>query len=285
MRKKKKIKSISRPDIVDTIPLKPTDILQQYIREISKFPILNREDELKWSRLYHEKKDSQALKILIKSNLRFVVKIATEYNRFGSKLIDLIQEGNIGLLKAINEFNPYKGVRLITYAVWWIRGAIQEYLMRQHSIVRIGTTPKQKKLFYLLRKEGLPDYGSSMSPSLISNQLKIPEKEVERMRAMLSSKDVSTDHLLSENWTGESQLEDQMEQEQKIYWLKKSVQKLRPFLNKKEIYILNHRVLSDSPKTLQEIGNEFNITREAVRQLESKLLSKIKKQVHQKLLP
>ena len=280
---RKKLKNTVHPEVVSKAVVQPTNILQQYLQEISKFPVLSPDDELKWSRLYYDTKDARALKILIQSNLRFVVKIAAEYNRFGSKLIDLIQEGNIGLLKAIKEFNPYKGVRLITYAVWWIRGAIQEHLMRQHSIVRVGTTSKQKKLFYLLRKEGLPDVGSPMDPALISRQLQIPQKEVDSMKALLSSKDVSFDggeygggiHIKEQ----EDSLEDQFVQEEKLNLLKKAVKKIRASLDDREIYILENRVLSKNPQTLQEIGRHFNVTREFIRQLESKLIEKIKKQM------
>ena len=268
-------------EIVPKPQIKPTDLLRQYNREISKYPLLNREEELKWSKLYYETKNREALRVLVQSNLRFVVKIASEYSRFGSRLVDLIQEGNMGLLKAINEFNPYKGVRLITYAVWWIRGAIQEYLMRQHSIVRIGTTPNQKKLFYQLRREQLPPVGAEDSTRLISAQTGISPKEIHSMRQRLNAKDVSMDHSFEpyEKMNAVNSLDDQYAQEQEIQLLRKGVQKLRPSLNEKEIYILDHRVLSDYPQTLQAIGKHFKVTREAIRQIESRLLNKIKEQI------
>lgn len=268
-------------EIVPKPQIKPTDLLRQYNREISKYPLLNREEELKWSKLYYETKNREALRVLVQSNLRFVVKIASEYSRFGSRLVDLIQEGNMGLLKAINEFNPYKGVRLITYAVWWIRGAIQEYLMRQHSIVRIGTTPNQKKLFYQLRREQLPPVGAEDSTRLISAQTGISPKEIHSMRERLNAKDVSMDHSSEpyEKVNAVNSLDDQYAQEQEIQLLRKGVQKLRPSLNEKEIYILDHRVLSDHPQTLQAIGKHFKVTREAIRQIESRLLNKIKEQI------
>ncbi len=132
---------------------KTTDPLVLYLNEIRKYPLLTREKEKEISEKYFETKDPEAAQLLVRSNLRFVVKIAAEYSKFGAKLIDLIQEGNVGLMHAVREFNPYKGARLITYAVWWIRGYIQEYLMRQYSMVRIGTTQNQRKLFYQLQKE------------------------------------------------------------------------------------------------------------------------------------
>ena len=265
------------------------NIIQKYMHEISKYPLLTREEEKKWTTIYYETKDHQALRVLVQSNLRFVVRVATQYSRFGSRLIDLIQEGNMGLLKAINEFNPYKGVRLITYSVWWIRGAIQEYLMKQHSIVRIGTTPNQKKLFYRLRKEEIPQLESALNTKLLSNQLGVPSKEIDIMRTRLSHKDVHIDGLDGRSKDGRvidaegSRLEEDIEQKQEIQMLQESVNKLRPSLKKKEVYILDHRVLSENPLTLQEIGNNFNVTRESIRQTEAQLLKKIKVQLNKKI--
>ena len=123
------------------------DPLTLYLREIQKYPVLSREQEKEVATKYFETKDATSAEILVRSNLRFVVKVAAEYAKFSAKMIDLIQEGNVGLMHAVKEYNPYKGNRLITYAVWWIRGYIQEYLMRQFSLVRIGTTANQRKLF------------------------------------------------------------------------------------------------------------------------------------------
>ena len=268
-------------EIVSQPQIKPTDLLRQYNREISRYPLLNREEEFKWSKMYYETQSREALRVLVQSNLRFVIKIASEYSKFGSRFVDLIQEGNMGLLKAINEFNPYKGVRLITYAVWWIRGAIQEYLMKQHSIVRIGTTPNQKKLFYKLRREQLPPVGVTESTRLIESQTGISQKEINSMRERLSAKDVSIDHSSEpyEKMGISNSMDEQYAQEQEIQLLREGVQKLRPSLDEKEIYILDHRILSESPQTLQAIGTHFQITREAIRQIEAKLLKKIKAQV------
>lgn len=268
-------------EVVSQPQIKPTDLLRQYNREISRYPLLNREEEFKWSKIYYETKNREALRVLVQSNLRFVVKIASEYSKFGSRLVDLIQEGNMGLLKAINEFNPYKGVRLITYAVWWIRGSIQEYLMKQHSIVRIGTTPNQKKLFYQLRKEQLPPVGITESTRLIESQTGISQKEINSMRERLNAKDVSIDHSSEpyEKMNMSNSLDEQYAQEQEIQLLRKGIHNLRSSLDEKEIYILDHRILSESPQTLQVIGTHFKVTREAIRQIESKLLKKIKEQV------
>jgi RNA polymerase sigma-32 factor len=129
-----------------------SDPVAIYMAEVRRYPLLTREQEQELARRYRETGDKRAAEALVTSNLRFVVKVAAEYSRFGARLIDLVQEGNVGLMHAVREFNPYKGVRLITYAVWWIRGYIQDYLMRQYSMVRIGTTQSQRKLFYRLQK-------------------------------------------------------------------------------------------------------------------------------------
>ena len=133
--------------------LSPNDPVAQYMKEVGRYPLLSKEEERALAIQLYEHGDQAAAEKLVTANLRFVVKIALEYAKFGAKLIDLIQEGNVGLMHAVKEYNPYKDVKLITYAVWWIRGYIQEYLMKQYSMVKIGTTANQRKLFYRLQKE------------------------------------------------------------------------------------------------------------------------------------
>ena len=279
---KKNLKSKeSSSSLIPSLSTEQRNLIQRYMYEVSKYPILTKKEEKKWTERYYKTKDHEALRVLVQSNLRFVIQVATEYSRFGSRLIDLIQEGNVGLLKAINEFNPYKGVRIITYAVWWIRGAIQEYLMKQHSIVRIGTTSNQKKLFYRLRKEEIPQLDSAEHTKLLSSQLGVSAKEIDSMKKRLSNKDLQIDAIPEKDNVVDvegSRIEQDIGQEQEIQMLRKSVNQLRSSLSEKEIYILDHRVLSHNPLTLQEIGNHFNVTRESIRQVESKLLQKIKDQ-------
>ena len=253
------------------------DPLQMYLREIAKYPVLSKEEEMQISREFYKTRDPQLAKILAQSNLRFVVKIAAEYTRFGARLLELVQEGNIGLLNAIKEFNPYKGVKLITYAVWWIRGYIQEYLMRQHSLVRIGTSARQRKLFYLLRKE------QEKLKALPLTDFK--KTEVENMQQRLNNRDVSLDKpseqtglslLDKQSSEEESSPEETLNIKQEIKKIKESIKKLRPLLNEKETVILDQRLLSNEPMTLQKIGDKYSITREAVRQIEHRLIKKIK---------
>ena len=160
--KSKKLKSKAlKPEVLpapievkdNSKALAPSDPVTRYMAEIRRYPLLSKEDEQEIARKYYETKSPELAEVLVTSNLRFVVKVAAEYSKFGARLIDLVQEGNVGLMHAVKEFNPYKGVRLITYAVWWIRGYIQDFLMRQYSLVRIGTTQNQRKLFYQLQRE------------------------------------------------------------------------------------------------------------------------------------
>ena len=267
------------------------DPLALYLREIQRYPVLSREEEKKVATKYYETKDAASAETLVRSNLRFVVKIAAEYAKFSAKMIDLIQEGNVGLMHAVKEYNPYKGNRLITYAVWWIRGYIQEYLMRQFSLVRIGTTANQRKLFYQLRrqKEELEKMNTPEKIKQLSEQLGIPEDEVREMAKRMSSRDVSLDKpvdsdedsvslgSLLKNTDGSVPIDDQLALAEQIENLKDAIERVRPSLTEKEKIILEERVLNDEPLTLQEIGEKYKITREAVRQNEVRLINKIKK--------
>lgn len=272
--------------------LAPTDPVALYLAEIRKYPLLTREQEYELAVRYRETGDPKAAEILVTSNLRFVVKIAAEYSRFGAKLIDLIQEGNVGLMHAVREFNPYKGVRLITYAVWWIRGYIQEYLMRQYSVVRIGTTQNQRKLFYRLQKEreALDSMGQEPTVALLAGRLGVSEEEVETMQKRLSGRDVSLNQPIDSEGNSVSSLldfspsEDEPVDEalghlEEISVLRENIEKIRDTLNEKETFILEKRLLADEPMTLQEIGEHYGVTREAVRQLEARLIGKIRKAV------
>ena len=285
----KKKKTYSAEVIPSSTPAL-NDPTRTYLREIGKFPILSKEEEAKLSKQFYKTKDPLIAQALAQANLRFVVKIAVEYTRFGSRLIDLIQEGNIGLLHAIKEFNPYKGTRLITYAVWWIRGYIQEYLMRQYSLVRIGTSAKQKKLFYLLKKqqEQLMQLPYQENMNLLTHS-GFKEKEVQEMQQRITARDFSLDQPAPsghgtyvvdiKSQADESSLEEDLNFLQEKAFLKEAVKKLRPSLNNKELFILDNRLLSESPLTLQKIGQKFSVTREYIRQVESQLIKKIKDQI------
>lgn len=271
------------------------DPLVMYLNEIRRYKVLTKEEEAAVAKKYFESKDPEAAQALVKANLRFVVKIAAEYSKFGAKMIDLIQEGNVGLMHAVREYNPYKGARLITYAVWWIRGYIQEYLMRQYSMVRIGTTQNQRKLFYQLQKEkeALDAMGIEPNAALISDRLGIPEDEVRDMAMRMSGRDVSLDKPLDED-SGTSlgdlqrdnssqSLDEALANEEQLDILKKKIEEIRPELSDREKIILDERILNDEPLTLQEIGEKYGITREAVRQMEARLMKKIKAKMEEEI--
>ncbi len=265
-----------------------SDPLVMYLNEIRKYPLLSREDELKIAKKYYDTKDPDAAQALVKANLRFVVKIATEYARFSAKMIDLIQEGNLGLMHAVKDFNPYKGNKLITYAVWWIRGYIQEYLMRQHSMVRIGTTQNQRKLFYQLQKQKdlFNQFENSEQIQLMSSKLGISKEEVEQMSQRVHGRDVSLDRPIGDNNKetlsdfqtnkNDEPIDDQLARNEMLQILGEKIEQLKPSLNERETILLEERILNDEPLTLQEIGKKYGITREAVRQAEARLLKKIK---------
>lgn len=282
-------RSVSQED--ETSALTSTDPVSKYLSEIRKYPLLSREEEEMWAKKYHDTKDPKAAEVLVTSNLRFVVKIAAEYSKFGAKMIDLIQEGNVGLMHAVREYNPYKGVKLISYAVWWIRGYIQDYLMKQYSLVRIGTTQNQRKLFYQLQKQRreLENLGYEAGIKQLSGKLDIPEEEVKIMSQRMSGRDISLDQPISEDNTNtlidlqsdqyEVAIDEELGLTEELHLLTENINRIRPHLSQKEVFLLENRILSDEPLTLQEVGDKYGITREAVRQMENRLINKIKREM------
>ena len=287
---RKKSPSLS-PQVIPSVS-EGGSALQNYMLKISKIPLLTREEEYQLAVTYFETKDPQIGKRLIQSNLRFVVKVAAEYSKFSSKLMDLIQEGNMGLIRAVQEFNPYKGARLITYAVWWIRGYIQEYLMRHHSIVRIGTNKKQQKLFYLLTKEKqkLEEYSEKKFLPVLAEETRTKVQDVEKMKEVVVRKDLSLDQFINKEG-GKTFLDVQPDKSSSLYeelslhqmseLLKKHLKDMEKDFSEKENTIIKKRLLKDPPHTLQELADEFHVTREAIRQNEECLMKKLRN----KLIP
>jgi len=250
--------------------------------------LLSKEEERDLAEKYYETGDPKAAERLVTANLRFVIKIAAEYSKFGSKMIDLIQEGNVGLMHAVREFNPYRDVRLITYAVWWIRGYIQDFLMKQYSLVKIGTTQNQRKLFYQLqkKKQELEAMGLETGIKQLSGKLGIPESEVENMSQRILGRDVSLDQPIKDSGSTtlidlqhdeySAAADEELASKELIKRLNEKIEKVRPSLNDRELFLLDARLLADEPVTLQKIGDKYGITREAVRQMETRLIKKIK---------
>jgi RNA polymerase sigma-32 factor len=264
-----------------------TGTLDIYIAEINRFPLLTPEEEFALAMRLKKDNDLQAAEKLIVSNLRFVVKIAHEYRNYGFKLTDLIQEGNIGLIHAVKKFDPEKGYRLISYAVWWIRAYIQNYLIKSWSIVKIGTTQAQRKLFFKLgqAKKQLetiskrnPEFGE------IAESLGVKDTEVAEMDLRMGSRDLSLNELVSDD--GDSSHLDFLTQEgdnqetalikhEERSLIKRDIAGALAKLTERESFIIRHRVMADDPLTLQEIGDKYNITRERARQIEKQALKKV----------
>ncbi len=267
--------------------------LSLYLSRINKYPVLDREAELAIARKWRETGDPEAAQQLITSNLRFVVKIAQEYRTYGIKLGDLIQEGNIGLMQAVNRFDPDKGYRLISYAVWWIRAYIHNFILRSWSLVKLGTTQAQRRLFYQLNRakrriSGLQGKGETERVRILSEKLDASEEEIREMERRLAGRDLPLDVPIGDDTDttyldlvpAKTQNQEEMigdRQERSV--LREKVTGILASLPKRERYILEQRILSEKPMTLRSIGEKFGISRERVRQLETATIEKIRAEV------
>lgn len=273
----------------------PSDSSQRYLAEIARLPVLSREEEHALAVRYYETGNLEAAQRLALANLRFVVKIAHEYQGYGLRMADLIGEGNIGLLVAIKKFNPYQGTRLISYAVWWIRAYIQNFILRSWSLVKIGTTQAQRKLFYKLKESkrrlcemmGTGDYSDSLNrwgTEQLAAKMDLPAEEVAAMDRRLAARDLSLDTPLNEDQTtthldllaAPAEQEEAVAREEETHLMQAKVQQALQVLTPREQYIITQRLMTDNPLTLQEIGDHFNISRERARQLEARALKKLK---------
>jgi RNA polymerase sigma-32 factor len=267
--------------------------LSQYLSRINKYPVLDRETELALARKWRDEGDREAAQKLITSNLRFVVKISQEYRTYGIKLADLIQEGNIGLMQAVNRFDPDKGYRLISYAVWWIRAYIHNFILRSWSLVKLGTTQAQRRLFYQLNRakrriSGLQSKTEPERVRILSEKLDASEDEIREMERRLSGRDLPLDVPIGDD-TDTTYLdlvpakspsqEDQLVDREEREVLREKVAQIIGKLPKRERYILEKRILSEKPMTLRSIGEKFGISRERVRQLETATIERIRAEV------
>ena len=268
--------------------------LSIYLQEIKKFPILTADEEYMLAKRYKEYGDTEAAHKLVTSHLRLVAKIAMGYRGYGLPVTDLISEGNVGIMQAVKKFDPERGFRLATYAMWWIRAQIQEYVLHSWSLVKIGTTAAQKKLFFNLKKlkNQLSSIDSGdLSPENareIANRLNVKEAEVLDMNNRLFSGDQSLniqvgnegdaewqDMLVDSNDTQDNIIANTDE----LLYRKKIFEKAIKVLNDREKEIIKLRKLKDKPVKLEELSKKFNISRERVRQIEEKAFEKLKKQV------
>jgi RNA polymerase sigma-32 factor len=271
---------------------------RRYISAAMDAPMLEREYEVALARRWRDEEDSDALHEIIEAHIRLVVRIASKFKGYGLPIGDLIQEGNRGLLEAANRFDPDRNVRYSTYATWWILAAMQEYIVRNSSIVRIGTTPAQKSLFFNLRKlrakltDNLAARMTEEERELIASELRVPLAAVERMESHFSRPDQSlnatvgesdsnefVDLLSDDSPTPEAIVGDLIDSETRAKWIADAME----HLTQREREVITRRFLKDDKITLAEIGETFGVTKERIRQIEGKALSKLRDALQDKV--
>lgn len=270
----------------------PENNLTRYLQDIRKFPILTPQEEVELARRWRDKEDDSAAHKLVTSHLRLVAKIAMGYRGYGLPLNELISEGNIGMMQAVKRFDPDRGFRLATYAMWWIRAAMQEYILHSWSLVKMGTTASQKKLFFNLRRlkgqmQAIDD--GDLKPEQvdkIATTLGVPGQDVVSMNQRLSAPDHSLNAPLRSDSEGEWQdwlVDDQESQEttlgeaEEMTGRQALLSEAMKSLNDRERHILTERRLKDEPSTLEELSHEYGVSRERIRQIEARAFEKLQK--------
>ncbi len=268
--------------------------LDQYLHEINRVPLLTVDEERRLARQFRDQGDKRAGHRLVEANLRFVVKVAFEYRSYGLRMADLIQEGNIGLMKAVQKFDPDKEIRLISYAVWWIRAYIQNHILKSWSLVKIGTTQAQRKLFFSLARTrheierltpgaGLSD--EAVDVNLVAKRLKVRTSDVVEMTQRMEGRDLSLDapvadgtstHLEFTAADGEGQ-DQELAQAEEDALVNRRVTEAMNRLDPRERHIVEARVMGDGKETLRDLGHHFGFSRERARQLEIRALEKLRR--------
>ena len=262
------------------------DPFQRYMAEVRRYPPLSREEEQELARRYRDTGDREALFRLVTANLMMVVRVALSFRRAARNLLDLIQEGNIGLLQAMERFDPEIGVRLPTYAAWWVRAYMVKFLLDNVRLVRVGTTNARRKLLRNLRKEKqrLEQLGYDVGPKLLAEHFDVSEKDVIDVQQALDSRDVSIDAPVEDDEGGVRQftlaspspgVEESVARRELQQRVEAAIDKFREDLSDRERAILDERLLGDDPVTLQALGDRFGTTREAVRQAEARLKKRL----------
>ena len=278
--------------ISPTLMIAPEGNLSRYLQEIRKFPMLGPEEEYVLAKRYREHNDTPAANKLVTSHLRLVAKIAMGYRGYGLPMGELISEGNVGMMQAVKRFDPDRGFRLATYAMWWIRAAIQEYILHSWSLVKMGTTAAQKKLFFNLRKlkgqmQAIEE--GDLSPEnvrKIAEELDVTEADVVSMNRRLSSPDHSLNAPVRTDGEGEWQdwlvderddQETELAEREEMGRRRKLLSQALKSLNDRERHILTQRRLKDEPVTLEDLSQQYGISRERVRQIEVRAFEKLQK--------
>lgn len=274
------------------------DDIIQYIRRVQAFPMLSQEDEIKLAKNWHENHDMKAAHKLITSHLRFVVKIAMTFKNYGLSLMEMVMEGNIGLVHAVKKFNPSLGFRFATYAIWWIKASIKEYILKSWSFVKIGTTQAQRKLFFSLRKTKKKILGCMESNTLdkekiklIADECSVSEQDVIEMNDRLMHRDKSLNSLIGDN--SDRELQDIIpshQPNQEAVYTEKEEQQLKnsifstalSTLDERARDILTSRYLNNKNETLETLSKRYNVSKERIRQIEEQAIAKIKKFVRLK---
>ena len=272
------------------------DGLGRYLAEIRKFPILEPEEEYMLAKRWAEDNDSTSAHKLVTSHLRLAAKIAMGYRGYGLPVADVVSEANVGLMQAVKRFDPEKGFRLATYAMWWIRASVQEFILRSWSLVKVGTTGSQKKLFFNLRKIkariGAIE-GGDLKPEEaehIATLLNVPEKEVYSMNARMATQDSSLNSPVRMDGEGSAERQDMIEDESANHaadYEEKDEANVRhkmlveamSVLNEREKNIFVNRRLQESPNTLEELAKVYGVSRERIRQIETRAYEKTQKQM------
>jgi RNA polymerase sigma-32 factor len=264
-------------------------LVTRYMAEVNRCPLLSRDQENELARQYKTTGEMKYAHRLLNANLKFVVKIAHEFRGYHVPLLDLVQEGNLGLMVAVKKFDPTRGYRLISYGVWWIRAYMRAYALKSWSLVRVGTTQAQRKLFFSLRTarrraEAAAGPGRVIASTDLARQLNVKETELTEMAIRLAGRDVPLEARIGDDGkqthidrlpTPVPGPEEAVAAKEAAHLVHKSVRNLVPTISVKQRYVLDHRVLADGGRTLQDIGNSLNISRERVRQIEGVLLDKM----------
>lgn len=279
------------------VPVSSEDGLRRYLHEIAQFPMLERKEEIDLSRRWREHGDIEAAHRLVTSHLRLVAKIAFKYRGYGLPMNELIAEGNIGMMQAVKRFDPDKGFRLATYAMWWIKAAIQEYILRSWSMVKIGSSAAQKRLFFNLRKlKQKIGAGGAISEKGLSNEqvsdiariLDVSDQDVIDMDQRMSGQDVYLNSAVSAEGEGEKidflatpedNQEVQLARHQEMSAKRGALHKAMTALTDRERDIIERRRLKEYPDTLEDLSRDYNISRERVRQIEVRAFEKLQKEM------